>query len=67
MMTLLAVKCAATIMLGFGPGNLDAEAKTALSQAKERCPVLYKHSPCVKLFQKTGEQQYRVICGPEDK
>lgn len=67
MMTLLAVKCAATIMLGFGAAGLDDEAKNALSAAKERCPQLYSGSPCVKLFQKTGEQQYRVICGPEEK
>ncbi len=35
-----------------------------LGNAKKRCETLYKgRSPCLKMFIKTGKQDYKAICG----
>ena len=33
-----------------------------LDQAKKRCKVLYKNSPCLKEFIKVRKQVYRATC-----
>jgi len=34
-----------------------------LIRAQVRCGELYRNSPCVKKFVKTGERDYRALCG----
>ncbi len=43
----------------------DFDSQT-LTRATKRCGEIYKQAPCVKVFFKTGEQDYRVICGKEN-
>jgi hypothetical protein len=66
LLTFLALACGPTTMIGFN-GPLNEVDKASLAQAKVRCGELYKESPCVKLFQKMGEREYRVMCGAAEK
>ena len=37
--------------------------RRSLKSAKKRCKIHYPDSPCVKIFEKTEENVYRVTCG----
>jgi hypothetical protein len=39
----------------------------SLATAKPRCAELYPEAPCLKIFHKTEENVYRVVCGGETK
>jgi len=38
-----------------------------MKQSMQKCPALYKNSPCLRKFIKIGERDYHVICGHEEK
>jgi len=61
-----ALSCPEPTLIGFEKGMTEND-KSSLAMAKTRCGELYPNSPCVSLFQKVEELQYRVICGPDKK
>ncbi len=41
----------------------NEEDKKTLSSATERCVLHYPDSPCLKIFRKSDEGIYQVVCG----
>lgn len=64
---LLALSCAAPLMLNTSKYPWNNYDRSELKFAQKRCQEIYKDAPCVKLFKKYNRQQYSVICGEEKK
>lgn len=60
-------ECPNTTFKGFNSKNFTDMDLACYKTAKRRCGEIYKDSPCLKVFQKTGEMDYRAICGQEKR
>jgi hypothetical protein len=63
---LLSLSCPNTIIENRTEFPWNSFDNQTLTKAKKRCGEKYKNSKCVKVFRKTGEQDYQVICGREE-
>lgn len=55
--------CPATKFIGLAPATMTEMDKYNFKTALKRCPELYPNSPCVKVFEQKGFQNYLVTCG----
>lgn len=55
--------CPIPIINGVEDFGWNSHDQKTLQNAYKRCAQKYKNSPCVKVFNKIGQQNYTVICG----
>jgi hypothetical protein len=62
---LLALSCAKPQMINRTSYPWNENDQWNVEQAKQKCPKIYKNSPCLTKFIKSGKQDYKAICGKE--
>ena len=62
LLLLIALSCPATKIVNRTEIWNERDQDT-LDRAKVRCGQIYRESPCLKYFEKTGENAYRAVCG----
>jgi len=60
---LLANSCPKTNVKLLNSSKWNKHDDESLKVAKNRCPVMYPDSPCLKKFEKVKENSYHAICG----
>lgn len=60
--------CLATILINLTSFPWNSHDKETLERARQTCKtdIRYADTPCLKRFVKTGERDYRAICGVAD-
>lgn len=58
----MAMACPTTKLAGFNK-PMNKQEIQLFSQAKKRCKEIYPEAPCLKRFEKHGEQNFWAICG----
>ena len=61
LLLIAALSCPVTTIRNDTSTWTDLDKKT-LDRAKTRCVYFYPASPCLKLFWKPAERQYRALC-----
>ena len=61
----LALSCTTPVVENKTSYPWNSFDEWSLSNAIKTCKLLYKKSPCLKHFIKTGKQDYRAICSKE--
>lgn len=61
MFSLLLLQTISCPPIDFVPRN--PVEKAALERAITQCPLLYPESPCLIKFHRSGNQEFRAVCG----
>lgn len=59
--------CSLVIMLNLTTFPWNKRDYEVMDEAKERCVKHFSDAPCVKKFIKSGEHDYQIVCGKEEK